>query len=835
MSNFKYAAFSMLFLILSGCGGSGSGPSEIEDITLIQTISFESDSYEIIIGNTATLEVTGGLGSGALSFESSDSGIASVSATGEVTAVAVGSATITATKASDSTYSEATATTEVVVIPKLEQIISFGSESYSVIITNELDISIDGGAGSGAVTYSSSDESIATISSSGILSAISVGTVTVTATKAEDSTYADATAQTTVEVTPKLGQSITFGEDSYTIVVGNSQTIAASGGPGIGEISYTSSDPSIATIDGSGLVTGLNIGAVTVTAVKAADSTYAEATASTSVTISDLLEQTISFSSDSYTLTVGDTQTITASGGEGTGAITYSSADEAVATISAEGLVTAVSAGSTTITAVKAADQLYAETFTTATISVEAPKPDAPDVSLVWIGNSRLTVSWADVEDASSYNLYYATESIAALSSLSNLESLDNSTKVEGVTSAHTIGGLANNVNYYVVVTAMSSGTESDASNEVSAAPKNPLNDTGITVSGNGTSGINASCTKAIQNGGHVPQDCDQGRDADASIAANKVGTGVAAFDYTKLGSDGFELGVQNVAWSADGTEAEGSQWSCIRDNVTGLVWEIKTASGIHSFNEKVTWQNRGGLANATNSEGLCGITSWRVPSLTELLTIANNGRQNPANDVPRFPNSKSQSYWTDDAISGVATNAWTVNFFSGIGNSKAKTQTFQVRLVAGDYAATRFEGARFVDNADGTLIDLVTGLMWKRCPEGLTGDGCAEGAVSNKVWGVAMKTARDSTFAGYDDWRLPNLKEIQTLVDVSKNNPAQDTTVFPNPTNVLNYWTSSLTKKPDPLTQSWKINFQRGIPATGVRTGSTNAQWLVRDAGQGQ
>ena len=825
----------MLFLILSGCGGSGSGPSEIEDVTLIQTISFESDSYEIIVGNTSTLEVTGGLGSGALSFESSDSDIASVSATGEVTAVAVGSVTITATKASDDTYSEATATTEVVVIPKLEQIIAFGSESYSVIVTNELDISIDSGAGSGAITYSSSDDSIATISSSGVLTAISIGSVTITATKAEDNTYAEATAQTTVEVIPKLGQSIVFGEESYTIVIGNSQTITASGGPGIGEISYTSSDVSIATVDGSGLVAGLNIGTVTITAVKAADSTYAEATASTSVTISDLLEQTISFPAESYTLTEGDTQTITASGGEGTGAITYSSADEAIATISSEGLVTALAAGSTTITAVKAADQLYAETFTTASVDVEAAKPDAPEISLVWIGNSRLTVSWSEVEDASSYNLYYATESVAALSSLSNLESLNNATKVEGVTSAHTIGGLSNDVDYYVVVTAMSSGTESDASNEVSAAPKNPLNDTGIIVSGNGTSGINASCTKAIQNGGHVPQDCDQGRDADTSIPASKLGTGVAAFDYTKLGSDGFELGVQNVAWSADGTEAEGSQWSCIRDNVTGLTWEIKTASGIHSFNEKVTWQNRGGLADATNAEGLCGITSWRVPSLTELLTIANNGRQNPANDVPRFPNSKPQSYWTDDAISGVATNAWTVNFFSGIGNSKAKTQTFQVRLVAGNYAASRFEGARFVDNADGTLTDLVTGLMWKRCPEGLTGDGCAEGAVSNKVWGVAMKTARDSTFAGYDDWRLPNLKEIQTLVDVSKNNPAQDTTVFPNPTNVLNYWTSSLTKKPDPLTQSWKINFQRGIPATGVRTGSTNAQWLVRDAGQGE
>ena len=114
------------------------------------------------------------------------------------------------------------------------------------------------------------------------------------------------------------------------------------------------------------------------------------------------------------------------------------------------------------------------------------------------------------------------------------------------------------------------------------------------------------------------------------------MGTGAAAFDFTKLGSDGTPLAIQNVAWSADGTEAEGSQWSCIRDNVTGLIWEIKTALGTHSFNEKVTWQNRGTLADTTNAENLCGITAWRVPSVTELLTIANNGRQNPANDVNR-------------------------------------------------------------------------------------------------------------------------------------------------------------------------------------------------------
>jgi hypothetical protein len=53
---------------------------------------------------------------------------------------------------------------------------------------------------------------------------------------------------------------------------------------------------------------------------------------------------------------------------------------------------------------------------------------------------------------------------------------------------------------------------------------------------------------------------------------------------------------------------------------------------------------------------------------------------------------------------------------------------------------------------------------------------------------------------------------------------------VFPNPNNVLNYWTSSLAKKTSPVTQSYRINFQRGLSEFKVRTGSQNAQWLVRD-----
>ena len=136
-----------MLLILSGCGGSGSGPEEIDDVALVQTIAFASSSYEIVIGNTETLQVTGGLGTGALSFESSDTNVATVSADGEVSAIAIGSATITATKASDSSYLEATATTEVEVIPKLEQTITFGQDSYTLTVGDTQTIAASGGDG----------------------------------------------------------------------------------------------------------------------------------------------------------------------------------------------------------------------------------------------------------------------------------------------------------------------------------------------------------------------------------------------------------------------------------------------------------------------------------------------------------------------------------------------------------------------------------------------------------------------------------------------------------------------------------------------------------------
>lgn len=627
-------------------------------------------------------------------------------------------------------------------------------------------------------------------------------------------------------------QSISFANNEYEVIIGNSKSIVVGGGEGTGAVTYSSSDNNILTISDDGLVNAIALGIATVTATKEADAIYSGASASASVEVTPKKEQTITFDIPKFTLVIGDVESIVASGGEGTGAITYSSSDEAIISITADGVATANVIGSAVITATKAADDMYEEA--TATISVDvvadAIELAAPEISSLSTGNSRAQISWSGVQNATSYNLYRAKENI---DSIDVYATLDGGTLFVNVTSPLIQTGLTNGQGYYYVATAVTGESESTISNQLFVVPRNPLNDTGLLKSGNAQSGVNATCTDIIQSDGHVPQDCDQGRDADETVIDNKVGSGSAAFDLTKLGSDGAALAIQDGTWSADGSESDGTLWSCVKDNHTGLVWEVKTIEGPHSFEQenKVNWASRDVPAAASNDEVLCGITSWRVPTVVELITIANNNRHNPAFITTHFPNGKSQSYWTSLPVAGNSANAWTINFYSGIGNSKAKTMNFQVRLVSGDYTANDTSTSRYLVNGDGTATDLVTGLMWKQCPEGLSGDDCSAGTPATLVWGGSMKAARDSTFAGHSDWRLPNMKEFQSIVAFDKYNPAINTEVFPNPGAVLNFWTSTPRTLTSPVNQSWRINFAIGLNEQKNRTGSQNSQLLVRDA----
>jgi hypothetical protein len=89
---------------------------------------------------------------------------------------------------------------------------------------------------------------------------------------------------------------------------------------------------------------------------------------------------------------------------------------------------------------------------------------------------------------------------------------------------------------------------------------------------------------------------------------------------------------------------------------------------------------------------------------------------------------------------------------------------------------------AELVDNGDGTVTDTETGLMWQQ----------GEGGFMN--WETALSYCENLVFPenqGYDDWRLPNINELQSLVDYSKHNPAIDSYYFPYAVS-SHYWSST-------------------------------------------
>lgn len=125
---------------------------------------------------------------------------------------------------------------------------------------------------------------------------------------------------------------------------------------------------------------------------------------------------------------------------------------------------------------------------------------------------------------------------------------------------------------------------------------------------------------------------------------------------------------------------------------------------------------------------------------------------------------------------------------------------------------------SRFQDNYDATVTDQSTGLMWARCPEGLSGTGCADGTAATFTWEAALIRARDSGLAGYTDWRLPNIKELSSIVEERCINPAINLAVFPK-TPASYFWSAS----PGAYGgyQAWLVHFSYGDVNTNLRSNS--------------
>lgn len=98
---------------------------------------------------------------------------------------------------------------------------------------------------------------------------------------------------------------------------------------------------------------------------------------------------------------------------------------------------------------------------------------------------------------------------------------------------------------------------------------------------------------------------------------------------------------------------------------------------------------------------------------------------------------------------------------------------------------------SRFSANGDGTVTDKATGLIWKQCAEGLSGADCLTGSATNFTWQQALQHAEAAVFAGSSLWRLPNKKELASLVEQRCYLPAINSRFFPNTPSSW-FWSSS-------------------------------------------
>ncbi len=103
-----------------------------------------------------------------------------------------------------------------------------------------------------------------------------------------------------------------------------------------------------------------------------------------------------------------------------------------------------------------------------------------------------------------------------------------------------------------------------------------------------------------------------------------------------------------------------------------------------------------------------------------------------------------------------------------------------------------------FVLNADGTVLDKRTGLIWDRCLWGQSGWDCSSGAGSLHGWQESfsqVELANSTGYKGHNDWRLPNIKELNSIVDRRCSKPAVNLEIFPNTdwdTGNYRWWSSS-------------------------------------------
>ncbi len=221
-----------------------------------------------------------------------------------------------------------------------------------------------------------------------------------------------------------------------------------------------------------------------------------------------------------------------------------------------------------------------------------------------------------------------------------------------------------------------------------------------------------------------------------------------------------------------------------ITDLHTGLMWQQDpdfSGDGLIDVSDKFTLSEALTEADTFN---LAGYTDWRLPSIKELYSLidfSGSSFASAATSVPyintdyfyfgygdetigeRYIDAQycSSTQYVSTTMNGDAT-VFGVNHADGrikgygIEHPIGGEKLFYIRFVRGN---TSYGSNRFVDNGNGTVTDLATGLMWQQAD-----------SASGMNWEDGLSYCEDLSLGGFDDWRMPNAKELQSIVDYTRS-----------------------------------------------------------------
>jgi len=240
------------------------------------------------------------------------------------------------------------------------------------------------------------------------------------------------------------------------------------------------------------------------------------------------------------------------------------------------------------------------------------------------------------------------------------------------------------------------SGNTASDSVLVTVEPLNlgKLHDTGVTLCFDDSQQIDCG------DSSFPIQDADAGRDA-VSEFLDKSGSGPESFDYTKFDSNGDEISNDALVFS------------CVRDNFTGLIWEVKQPTGVPAFSDlrgvenyysmDESLENSGTCSDdtgctadqyveAVNEAAFCGGANWRLPTYLELMSIMDYGDLDQDSLLPEefFPYSPNNAtlghkfYWVSDssAEGGADDFHWVIDMTTGDDAAIVESRGAYIRLV---------------------------------------------------------------------------------------------------------------------------------------------------------